>query len=70
MNKNKKNNAELDVRMMNKKAYDFYCGSDWQVWKDGDGGFWYSLGSEKHGPYTLEELEAHFEEYAEEGEED
>lgn len=61
----KKHNAELDVRTMSEKAYDYYSGSDWEVWKDGEGGFWYGLGREKHGPFTLEELEEYLEGLAE-----
>lgn len=65
----KKHNAELDIRDMSRKAFDYYSDSDWQVWKDEDGGLWYDMGSEEYGPYTKEELEAVFEEYAEDDDE-
>ena len=64
----KKYNAELDLRGMSKAAQDYYGGSDWKVWKDGNGAFWYGIGTEENGPHTLEEIESIFEQYAAEDE--
>lgn len=62
----KKYNAETEMRGMSEKAFDYYSGCDWKVWKDESGGLWYGLGREEYGPYTLTEMENIFEAYAEE----
>lgn len=64
----KKYNAELDIRTMSAEARRYYDGSDLKVWKDGNGAFWFGIGTEENGPHTLEEIESIFEQYAAEDE--